>query len=153
VAGAGILIGMRLRRRARLCLIAVAPFAAPLFAYAEQQHRLECPVEAPTEWGLSKPAPLDQAAVLSQPIGQPIDDGAPPSLVPDQGFARGRVWHNIWVMGDEPSWSHYIDCQYRGSKRILRLNADGLRQCEQTAQPYSVKGGVADDAVQTMACD
>jgi hypothetical protein len=140
-------------QRARLCLIAVIPFAVPLSAHAVQQHRLQCPVEAPAEWGLPKPAPLVQAAVLSQPVDQMIDDNAPPLLVPDQGFARGNVWHNVWIMGNEPGWSHYVDCQYRGSKRILRLKADGLKRCEQTAQPYSSKGGVADNAVQTMVCD
>jgi hypothetical protein len=114
----------------RLSLIAVIPFAAPLPAHAEQKHRM-----------------------LSQPVGQPIDDNAPPSFAPDQGFARGSVWHNVWIMGDEPGWSHFVDCQSPGSKRIQRLEADGLKQCEQTAQPYSAKGGVADNAVQTMVCD
>ena len=147
------MIGMGPRRQARRCLIAVIQFAAPLPGHAEQQHRLQCPIETPAEWGLSKPAPLVQAAVLSQPTGQAIDDNAPPSLVPDQGYARGNVWHNIWIMGDEPGWSHYVDCQYRGSQRILRLKADGLKQCEQTAKPYSAKGGVANDAVQAMVCD
>jgi hypothetical protein len=56
-------------------------------------------------------------------------------------------------MGDEAGWSHYVDCQYRGSQRILRLKADGLKQCEQTAKPYSAKGGVANDSVQMMVCD
>jgi hypothetical protein len=126
-------------------IVAVSPARA-------QQHRLECPREAPLEWGLSQPAPLDQAAVMSQPVGQPIDDNAPPSLVPDRGLARGSVWHNIWLMGDEPGWSHFVDCRYRGSTRILRLNADGVKQCEQTARPYSTKGGVPDNAMQTMVC-
>jgi hypothetical protein len=118
-----------------------------------QPHSLECPPEAPAEWGLAKPAPLDRVAVLSQPAGHPIDDHSPPSLVPDQGYARGSVWHNVWIMGNEPGWSHFVDCQYRGSQRILRLTADGMKRCEQTARPYAVKGGVADKAVQTMACD
>jgi hypothetical protein len=118
-----------------------------------QQHRLECPREAPAEWSLPKPAPLDQAAVLSQPTGEAIDDSSPPSLVPDRGFARGSVWHNIWMMGDEPGWSHFVDCRYRGSTRILRLKADGLKQCEQVARSYSAKRGVANDAVQTMTCE
>jgi hypothetical protein len=122
-------------------------------AGADTPHRVECPREAPAEWSLPKPAPLVQAAVLSQPTGQPIDDSAPPSLMPDRGYARGNVWHNIWTMGDEQNWSHFVDCQYRGSGRVLRLKADGLKQCEQTAQPYSAAKGVADNAVQTMACD
>src|SRR5580658_7928443 len=147
------MIGLGPWRQARLCLIAVIAFAVPLSAHAEQQHRLQCPVEAPAGWGLPKPAPLVRAAVLSQPVDQMIDDNAPPSLVPDQGFAHGTVWHKVWIMGDEPGWSHYVDCQYRGSKRILRLKADGLKRCEHTAQQYSAKGGVADNAVQTMVCD
>jgi hypothetical protein len=122
-------------------------------AHAQQRHRLDCPREAPAEWGLAKPAPLEQPAVLSQPNGEAIDESAPPSLVPDRMYARGSVWHNVWLMGDEPGWSHFVDCQYRGSKRVLRLKANGLKQCEQTATPYSPKGGVAHDAAQTMVCD
>jgi hypothetical protein len=105
------------------------------------------------EWGLTKAAPLDQVTVLSQPTGTPIDERAPPSLVPDRGFADGTVWHNIWLLVDQPGWSHFVDCRYRGSPRILRLNADSLKQCEQTARPCSFKGGVADNAVQAMKCD
>ena len=154
MAEADVMIGIRLwRQRALLYLIAIILFAASLSAHADQRHRLECPREAPAEWGLPKPAPLDQPAVLSQPVGQPIDDSSPPSLVPDRGYARGNVWHNVWNMGDEPGWSHFVDCQYRGSHRILRFKADGLKQCEQTAQPYSARAGVADNAVQTMVCD
>ena len=118
-----------------------------------QQHRVACPIEAPAEWKLPKPAPLEQAAVLSQPKGEPINEAAPGSLMPDRGFAAGNVWHNVWIMGDEPGWEHYIDCQYRGSKQILRFKADGLKQCEQTARPYSAKQGIADNAVQTLVCD
>src|SRR4051812_49436752 len=93
-------------------------------------HRLACPHDAPADWALPKPAPLDQAAVLSQKDREPIDEAAPPSLVPDHGFAVGRVWHNVWLMGDEAGWSHFVDCRYRGSERVLRLKADGLRRCE-----------------------
>ena len=117
-----------------------------------QQHRLECPPQAPAEWKLTTPAPLDEVAVLSQPLGEPINEDARPTLVPDRGFARGNVWHNVWRMGDEPGWSHFVDCIYRGSPRVLRLKADGLKQCEQTARPYSAQTGVASNAAQTMAC-
>lgn len=138
---------------ARARFAVAAAVCVPLAAHAQQQHRLECPREAPIEWGLPKPAPLEQPAVLSQPNGEPIDETAPPSLMPDQMYARGTVWHNVWLMGDEPGWSHFLDCQYRGSTRVLRLKADGLKRCEQTAEPYSAKSGVARDAVQTMVCD
>jgi hypothetical protein len=87
-------------------MLAMIALAAPL-AHA-QQHRVECPIEAPAEWKLPKPAPLDQAAVLSQPAGEPIDDSAPPSLVPDRGYARGKVWHNVWIMGDDSSIPSFL---------------------------------------------
>jgi hypothetical protein len=135
-----------------IIVLAIAEIAAGPSANA-QQHHVECPAQAPAEWGLTKAAPLDQVAVLSQPAGTSIDDHAPPSLVPDRGFVRGSIWHNIWLMGDEPGWSHFVDCRYRGSQRVLRLKADGLKRCEQTARPYSAKGGVADNAVQAMKCD
>lgn len=98
-----------------------------------------CPARAPSNWGLHGPAPLNQVAVLSQPVDQPIDDRSPPSLVPDRGFSQGTVWHNIWLMGDEAGWSHFIECRYRGSDRTPRLPADGLQRCEQTTQPFSKK--------------
>ncbi len=128
----------------------------PANAAAPSPHRLECPAGAPADWHLgitAGSAPLVQAAVVSERTGQPIDDSAPPSLVPDRGYAKGDVWHNIWAMADEQGWSRYVDCQYRGSPRILRLKADGLKRSEQTARPYSTKTGVAENAVQTMVCD
>jgi hypothetical protein len=64
--------------------IVAAALCVPLAAHAQQKHLLECPREAPPEWGLPKPAPLEQPAVLSQPNGEPIDETAPPSLMPDQ---------------------------------------------------------------------
>jgi hypothetical protein len=117
-----------------------------------QHPRLECPREAPAEWNLPKPALLEQAAVLSQPVGEPIDNASPPSLVPDRGYSRGNIWHNIWLMGDEPGRSHFVDCRYHGSEQILRLKANELKQCEQTAKPYSTRSGMGDNAVMTMAC-
>jgi hypothetical protein len=142
--------GMTLARLTAVGFVVAGSLAgAPALA---QRPRLECPREAPVEWNLPKAAPLDQAAVLSQPVGKPINDASPPSLVPDRGYPRGTAWHNIWLMGDEPGWSHFVDCRYRGAERILRLKADELRQCEQTAEPYSTKSGLADNAVMTMAC-
>jgi hypothetical protein len=137
----------------RCGLAAALVLGAIRAAVADQPHKVACPPDAPAEWGLPKPAPLEQPAVLSQPTGKAIDEGAPPSLMPDRSYARGNVWHNVWIMGDEPHWSHFVDCQYRGSARVLRLKADGLKQCEQTAQPYAAGKGVADNATQTMVCD
>ena len=133
-----------LAARTSRCLVAtVVVLGSIRTANAEQPHHVACPTEAPANWGLPKPAPLVQAAVLSRPTGQPIDESAPPSLVPDRGYARGNVWHNFWIMGDEPHWSHFIDCQYRGSDRLLRLKADGLHQCEQSERPYPAGKGAA----------
>ena len=42
-----------------------------------------------------------------------LHDSAPPLLAPDRGFARGTTWHNVWEMGDEPGWAHFIQCQWR----------------------------------------
>jgi hypothetical protein len=138
-------------RAAGLFAALMVGLAGPRCSAAAQG--LRCPPKAPAAWGMLSSSPLDQVDVLSQPSGDPINETAPPSLVPDRGFARGDVWHNVWLLGDEPGWSHFVDCRYRGSQRILRLNADGLRQCEQTARPYSPKVGVSDNAAQTMACD
>jgi hypothetical protein len=134
------------------CFTAFALLLATAPCVHAAGHRVECPISAPASLGANL-GPLDQVAVLSERKGVPIDDTAPPSLVPDRGFARSTVWHNIWLMGDEPGWVHYIDCQYRGSSKILRLPADGLRQCEQTATPYSRQRGVSPTAVHTLACD
>jgi hypothetical protein len=142
-----------LRWKTRFIVIVAVAIIVPLATQAAPRHRLECPAQAPAEWRLPKPAPLDQVAVLSQPFGKPIDDAAPPSLVPDRGYARGDVWSNVWLMASEPGWSHFVDCRYRGSNRVLRIKADGLKQCEQTARPYSARRGVAADAVQTLVCD
>jgi hypothetical protein len=137
--------------RGMLGAIAAVSIAVP--ASYTRPPRLQCPPQAPSGWNLPEPAPLDAVGVLSQPSGQPIDEAAPPSLVPDRGFARGDVWHNVWLMGDERGWSHFIDCRYRGSPRVLRLKADGLRQCEQTARPYAPNAGVTAGAAQTLMCD
>ena len=134
-----------------IVLAATVVMAAP--PVIAREHRLMCPAEAPVDWGMGKHAKLGQSDVLAQPIGVPIDEQSPPSLVPDRGYARGGVWHNVWLMDEEPNWSHFVDCRYRGSPRVLRLQADGLRQCEQTAQPYSAKGVIAVDARQTFICD
>ncbi|HEY2131966.1 MAG TPA: STY0301 family protein [Acetobacteraceae bacterium] len=116
------------------------PFFVAL-ALAGPPHRLECSLTAPDPFGLGK------GGVKLEPI----DETAPPSLVPDRGLAQGALWHNIWEMGDEPGWSHFIDCQYRDSPKILRLRADGLKQCEQTSRRPNAKG--PDTIGQTMACD
>lgn len=135
------------------CIVALLGLLLPGAAAQAEPPRLACPALAPADWKLAAPAPLDQAAVLSQPVGAPIDEKARPTLVPDRGYPRGNVWHNSWIMGDEPGWSHFVDCIYRGSPRVLRLPADGLKQCEQTARPYSARTGVANGAAQTMACN
>lgn len=132
----------------------IALAAALLFvASAHAQHRVECPAHPPGDLGAPAGAPLEQVAVLSEKDGVAIDDKAPPSLVPDRGFARGGTWHNVWILQPEPGWSFYIDCQYRGATRVHRLPAKAVRQCEQTATPYTQRGGVAATATHTLSCD
>ena len=84
-------------------LRAVGKWPAGVTATSQTQagHRVACPASAPASLGANL-GPLEQVAVLSERKGVPIDDAAPPSLVPDRGFARGTVWHSIWLMGDEP---------------------------------------------------
>ena len=138
--------------------IAVMAFAAFCFAQAQAHaampaHKLACPATAPADWHLPGDAPLTEVALLSAKDGETIDEVYRPTLVPDNGFARGKTWHNSWTLTAEPGWSYFIDCQYRGAPQILRLKADGLSRCEQTAMPYDKKKGVSDLAVQTMVCD
>ena len=49
--------------------------------------------------GLRKPAPLEQAAVLSQPTGS--GSTTVRHLLGLMASPEGDVWHNIWFMGDE----------------------------------------------------
>ncbi len=146
-------MGGRMRRLARLAVVLLASAVSTGAGGQPIRHRLQCPSTAPAEWGLGPSVPLARVSVLAQQTGRPIDESAPPSLHPDRSLVVGDVLHNIWVMDDEPGWYRFVDCQYRGSPRILRLWADGLKRCEQTVRPYAPRTGISETAAQTLECD
>jgi hypothetical protein len=117
------------------------------------QHQLACPSVAPTSWNLRADARLVRSAVLGARTGVAINDTAPPYLMPDQGYRRGGAWHNLWLLDDEPGWAYFVECQYLGSRDVLRLKADGLKQCEQVFRPNGAKPAGSDATLQTMQCD
>jgi hypothetical protein len=114
------------------CLLALLPqwvAAAP--------STIECPAIAPPEWGLSAAATLSDVEVLSVPQGVKIDEEAPPSLVPDTSDVYDHALHQSWMMDqDGPGWSSFVDCHYRGTARILRLDAAGVKRCDRVIQPF-----------------
>lgn len=137
--------------RAVASLFAALAVALPVHAASSNHHQLECPNIAPSSWNLRADAHLVRSAVLGARTGVAINDGAPPYLAPDQTFRRGGAWHNIWVLDDEPGWAYFVECQYLGSREVLRLGAAGLKQCEQVLHRNEEHPGA--DAPQTMACD
>jgi hypothetical protein len=137
--------------RGAACLLAGLAVVLPAEAATSSQHRLACPAVAPANWNLRADAHLIRSAVLGARTGVAINDAAPPYLVPDQTFRRGGAWHNIWMLDDEPGWAYFVECQYLGSREVLRLKAAGLKQCEQVFRRNDEHPGA--DAPQTMACD
>jgi hypothetical protein len=137
-----------------LALAAAGLAAIPLSSHAATaRHQLSCPSTAPTSWNLRADARLVRSAVLGARTGIAINDGAPPYLMPDQGYRRGGAWHNVWLLDEEPGWAYFVECQYLGSRDVLRLKADGLNQCEQVFRPNGAKTGGSDAILQTMQCD
>jgi len=132
--------------------LAIAGIATPVQA-SSPQHQLACPSIAPGSWNLHADARLVRAAVLGARTGVAISDSAPPYLVPDSTYRRGGAWHNVWLLDDEPGWAYFVECQYLGSQDVLRLRADGLKQCEQVFRPNGTKPGGSDATLQTMQCD
>jgi hypothetical protein len=132
---------------AGLAAIAISSHAATA------RHQLSCPSTAPASWNLRADARLVRSAVLGARTGIAINDSAPPYLMPDQGYRRGGAWHNLWLLDGEPGWAYFVECQYLGSRDVLRLKADGLNQCEQVFRPNGAKTGVSDATLQTMQCD
>jgi len=132
-------------------LLAIFTATAPAKAATSSHHQLECPNIAPSSWNLHADARLVRSAILGARTGVMINDGAPPYLMPDQTYRRGGAWHNIWMLDDEPGWAYFVECQYLGSREVLRLGAAGLKQCEQVLRRNEDHPGA--DAPQTMACD
>ncbi len=133
-------------------ILAVSVFTAPAYA-SSPRHQLACPSSAPTSWNLHADARLVRSAVLGARTGVTVNDTAPPYLLPDSSYRRGGGWHNVWLLDDEPGWLYFVECQYLGSRDVLRLKADGLRQCEQVFRPNANKTGGSDATLQTMQCD
>jgi hypothetical protein len=132
--------------------LALAAIAMPTRA-SSPRHQLACPTVAPSSWNLRADARLVRAAVLGARTGVAVNDSAPPYLTPDQAYRRGGAWHNLWLLDDEPGWAYFVECQYLGSQDVLRLKADGLKQCEQIYRPNAARTGASDATLQTMQCD
>ena len=110
--------------------------------------RLECPAQAPAEWGTPR-GPLIGVQVLSAKHNEVIDEAAPPDLVPDQQRTTAGVLHSIWRMNsDGPDWLFFVWCRYAGSSRILKLDAPGVKQCE-----YTTSAAHPDHPPQQMVCN
>ena len=137
--------------RAAASLLAGIAVALPVHAATSNHHQLECPAIAPSSWNLRADARLVRSAVLGARTGVAINDGAPPYLAPDRTFRSAGAWHNIWVLDDEPGWAYFVECQYLGSRDVLRLGASGLKQCEQVLRRNEEHPGA--EGPQTMACD
>ena len=140
------------RMRSFVALIALVFMGDPACAEA-QDYTLECPAHAPKDWGLPN-APLSGVEVLSAPKGQAIDETAPPSLVPDETSIRSGTLHQSWQMNaDGPGWVFFVDCHYKGTDRILRLDAKNVTRCDRTISHFSkTTGGETARSEQRMRC-
>jgi hypothetical protein len=117
-------------------------------AAGQTGHALSCPTQAPAEWGAGRQA-LVGVDVLSAKRDEPIDETAPPSLIPDQQATRAGTLHQVWRMnGDGPDWLFYVWCRYAGTDRILKLAAPGVRRCERL-----LPAAHPDRPPQQMVCD
>jgi hypothetical protein len=141
-----------MHRHMAVLLTGLALVTSPVHA-SSPQHQLACPSIAPANWSLGDKARLVRAGVLSERTGVAITTGAPPYLAPDSSYRLGGAWHNVWLLDDEPGWAYFVECQYLGSQDVLRLKADGLRQCEQVYRPNAARTGGSDATLQTMQCD
>ncbi len=139
--------------RLSAAVFAIFTIVMPARAATTNHHQLECPSVAPSSWNLRNDAHLVRSAVLGARTGVMINDGAPPYLIPDQSFRRGGAWHNLWLLDDEPGWAYFVECQYLGSRDVLRLKVAGLKQCEQVLRRNEEHPASMSDAQQTMACD
>ena len=122
-------------------------------AHADVQgHALECPARAPDDWKLPN-APLSGVEVLSSREGEAIDETAPPSLVPDEQSIQSGTLHQSWKMNaDGPEWIFFVDCHYKGTDRILRLDARTVTRCDRTISHFSRTTGETARSEQRMRC-
>jgi len=132
---------------------AAAVIAGMQQAAAAESHGLQCPATAPSAWGPVPSPPLSGVEILSAPTGTKIDNGAPPSLMPDTQDTYNRALHQSWQMNnDGPGWSFFVDCHYAGTQRILRLDAAGLTRCDYSVSPYSLTNGPDVPAHHQLVC-
>ncbi len=63
-------------------------------------------------------------------------------MTPDQEKTTGGVSHTIWkVNEDAPGWTSHVDCHYRNTNRLVRLQTRGTTRCEyMTTGPASQQG-------------
>jgi hypothetical protein len=126
----------------------------PLLQPAEAaSHRLECPAVAPADWALPQ-ARLSAVAVLATKAGEPIDEAAPPTLVPDSETISAGSLHQRWEMNVYgPGSRFYVDCRYRGSERVLRLDAGQVKICERVITKFSRATGESPQSENRLYCD
>ncbi|HUB96188.1 MAG TPA: STY0301 family protein [Stellaceae bacterium] len=142
-----------MNRRGHVALICVVALPWSSAAEAAPAHKIQCPAMAPAEWGI-RDAPLSGVQILSQPKGEKIDEAAPPSLVPDQTDISGGTLRQFWIMnGSGPGWDFFVDCQYRGTTRILRIEANGVKRCDRTITHYHASGAADKRSVDRLQCD
>lgn len=142
-----------MQRRAIIVVLAVLVGQAEAAEDAAPRHKLECPAVAPAVWGLAG-AKLAGVEVLSAPRGEKIDETAPPSLMPDgQSLAAGTLRQEWRMNEDGPGWVFFVDCHYRGSERVLRLDAAGVKRCQRTIAHFSPSAGESAGSEQAMVCD
>ena len=135
---------------AMLCLVTMS---WSLAAQAAPRHKIECPATAPAEWGISG-AKLSGVQILSQPEGEKIDETAPPSLAPDETKISGGTLHQYWTMNTGgPGWDFFVDCQYAGTKRFLRIKANTAKRCDRTITHYNRGGDPDPRSVDSLHCD
>jgi hypothetical protein len=116
-------------------------------------HRLECPAVAPADWGLSR-ARLSGVAVLATEDGETIDEAAAPTLVPDSETMRAGTLHQRWQMNVYgPDSRFYVDCRYRGTDRVLRLDAGQVKRCEREITHFSRATGESQQSENRLYCD
>jgi hypothetical protein len=142
---------MTWRDGAAMFCLAALPWAQT--AQAAPPHKIDCPAAAPADWGVGGAA-LSGVEILSQPKGEPIDETAPPSLMPDQTKISGGTLRQSWTMNEDgPGFDFFVDCHYAGTKRLLRIKATGVKRCDRMITHYRSSGAPDPRSVDSLHCD